>query len=166
MTSSSSSSLWLFSSLSRILVINSPSGIPAVTRQVYSSVLHHDRCTTLPGPFGFRRFVKVFLLIIPLLCSLKPMILFFPGAQRLPFGGPEAWHSRYPDILAPRILERSKCFTTNKQNFSLSVSRKSLYSVFVTGFLDNKEYRYLYDGQVLTGLPETANQYGQFSLSQ
>ncbi|GAU88667.1 Vitellogenin [Ramazzottius varieornatus] len=69
------------------------------------------------------------MIVAPLLVTLVGLA----GASLLPFGGSDSWHTRYPDIRSPRILERS--------------------------FLDNKEYRYLYDGQVLTGLPETANQY-------
>lgn len=72
------------------------------------------------------------MIIAPLLLSW----LAVAGAQH--FMRPssddlESWINTYPEIRTPRISERV--------------------------FRDNKEYRYLYDGQILTGLPETANQY-------
>ncbi|XP_055338826.1 vitellogenin-6-like [Paramacrobiotus metropolitanus] len=67
--------------------------------------------------------------IVPLLLGW----LAFAGAQRLSQVIPDTWSETYPEILTPRISELV--------------------------FRDNKEYRYIYNGQVLTGLPESANQY-------
>ena len=86
------------------------------------------------------------------------------------FQEPNVCVSEDPKHGTADIMERSKSFIEHRHNSSLCVSKGILYLLFVIGFLDNKEYRYtyLYDEQVLmiTGLPETANQYGQFSVSQ
>ncbi|OQV17559.1 Vitellogenin-6 [Hypsibius exemplaris] len=71
------------------------------------------------------------MIVAPLLLS----VLALAGAQyvRRQPSDLASWSTEYPELITPRISERV--------------------------FRENKEYRYLYDGQILTGLPETADQY-------
>jgi len=69
------------------------------------------------------------MIVAPLLLSC---CFAFAGAQLARRQDSDSWTTTFPD-LNPRISERD--------------------------FKENKEYRYLYDGQILTGLPETASQF-------
>jgi hypothetical protein len=73
------------------------------------------------------------MIVAPLLLSC----LALAGAQHLfrkPSSGyDQSWTTTFPELNSPRISEQV--------------------------FRDNKEYRYIYDGQILTGLPEAADQY-------